>query len=154
MLADELRPILLHNHRDLVGSSRCALQTRQQIQAIVLGGSAKIAADILLEPTADFVICQRRRKQDRQYTRQDEETEDATADAAVAFWARVEGQRLSFVVDRGRYRDVETGSTWQLDGRATSGPMAGRQLEQIADAFVSFWFAWAAFFPESVLWGG
>ena len=32
--------------------------------------------------------------------------------------------------------------------------LAGRRLEQITGAFVSFWFAWAAFFPETVVWDG
>ena len=52
------------------------------------------------------------------------------------------------------FRDVETGSLGRVDGRASEGPLAGRHLEPIADAYVAFWFAWAAFQPETVVWGG
>ena len=83
MLEDELRAILLDDHRDLIGGGRCALQARQQIQSIVLGMGAKIPAKILLVATADLVVSQGRREQNRQNTRQHEETEDATSDAAL-----------------------------------------------------------------------
>ena len=47
--------------------------------------------------------------------------------------------------------DDATKSEWDgLDGRAISGPMAGNQLEQIP-SFISYWFAWKSFFPDSTL---
>lgn len=76
---------------------------------------------------------------------------DEAAEAAVAFDTEVDGSRLSFVATETGYADEETGTEWRLDGLATSGPLEGRRLDQVADAFVSFWFAWAAFFPETVI---
>ena len=35
---------------------------------------------------------------------------------------------------------------------AVSGPLTGRRLTPVAEAFVSFWFAWAAFYPDATLW--
>ena len=44
--------------------------------------------------------------------------------------------------------DKETGSRWNLDGRAISGPLEGEQLESIPARF-SFWFAFVAAFPQA-----
>lgn len=86
-------------------------------------------------------------------------------EAVVVFWDRVrqsatayrpfiDDERLSFTVNDGRIQDRETGSTWRVDGMAISGPLDGRQLEPFAKAYVAFWFAWAAFHPDTRLWGG
>ncbi len=46
-------------------------------------------------------------------------------------------------------QDSETSSTWDgLSGRATAGPLAGTQLEQIAITY-SFWFGWVDFYPNT-----
>lgn len=76
---------------------------------------------------------------------------DEAAEAAVAFDTELDGERLDFVTTETGYLDEQTGTEWRLDGVATSGPLEGRRLEQVTDAFVSFWFAWAAFFPETVV---
>ena len=55
--------------------------------------------------------------------------------------------------EAGLFRDVETGSTWNLFGEAIDGELAGEQLEQVL-AFDHFWFAWTAFFPQTGLYGG
>ena len=73
---------------------------------------------------------------------------------AVAFRPFNGGQRLTFAERDGQIVDEETGSTWRVDGRATDGPLAGTQLEPVADAYVAFWFAWATFQPETRLWEG
>jgi len=52
----------------------------------------------------------------------------------------------------GRFRDAETGSTWELDGRAVEGPLAGQRLEAIAHGDY-LWFAWAAFKPDTDIRG-
>ena len=44
-------------------------------------------------------------------------------------------------------------SVVSIDGEALSGPLAGSTLPIIADAYVSFWFAFAQFFPNADLWG-
>jgi hypothetical protein len=47
--------------------------------------------------------------------------------------------------------DVETGSTWSITGLATAGPLEGTQLEPVVHGNY-FWFAWAAFSPETTIW--
>ena len=77
---------------------------------------------------------------------------DRSAWGAMAYVPRLDGQPISFEVRDGQIVDTATGSAWRLDGRAVDGPLAGAQLEPIAEAFVSFWFAWAAFYPETRIW--
>ena len=66
---------------------------------------------------------------------------------------RVNGRSLDLP---GRRRqaivDAETGSNWNIFGSATSGELAGAQLQAI-NAFPHFWFAWAAFYPDTLLYG-
>lgn len=79
---------------------------------------------------------------------------DRTAEAAFAFSTELDGEELGFVATATGFADAATGSEWTLDGRAVAGPLAGRSLEPIVDAYVSFWFAWAVFNPETVVWDG
>lgn len=72
--------------------------------------------------------------------------------SAMAYRPIVDGAPLMFEVQEGRIMDLETGSTWQVDGKAVAGPLAGTQLTPIAEAYVAFWFAWAAFQPETRIW--
>ncbi len=81
---------------------------------------------------------------------------DAGRDAGATgvFVPIAEGQRLTFASTGGRdgaITDVETGSTWAVTGQATSGPLAGSQLESVVHGD-HFWFAWAAFQPETEIW--
>lgn len=46
--------------------------------------------------------------------------------------------------------DRETGSRWNLLGEAVEGPLAGAQLTRVVSG-EHFWFAWAAFRPESAI---
>lgn len=46
--------------------------------------------------------------------------------------------------------DEETGTTWNLLGRATAGPLAGEQLQAVPHDD-TFWFVWFAFRPETRL---
>jgi hypothetical protein len=48
----------------------------------------------------------------------------------------------------GAFRDRETGSTWDILGRAVDGELEGTQLEPVAYGN-HFWFAWAVFKPET-----
>ncbi len=67
--------------------------------------------------------------------------------AAAVFERTVDGRELSFesVGERGEVRDRQTGSLWDLSGRATRGPLAGSRLRPVAHDD-QFWFALAAFF--------
>jgi len=75
-------------------------------------------------------------------------------ESAMAYRTVLDGARLRFQARDGRIVDVETQSEWHIDGRATSGPLAGAHLEPVAEAYVAFWFAWAAFHPETRIWEG
>jgi hypothetical protein len=70
--------------------------------------------------------------------------------AAGAFRPSLNGRALTFRWQDGQVTDLETGSTWDVTGRATAGPLAGERLEPLirVDAF---WFAWAAFYPDTEL---
>ena len=78
---------------------------------------------------------------------------DASIESALALSPEVDGQSLTFEVRNGEFRDLETDSTWRVDGLAVAGPLAGRTLDPIADAFVAFWFAWSKFEPDTRIWG-
>ena len=72
---------------------------------------------------------------------------------ATGVFARdVAGRRLTFApVPAGGFRDRETGSTWDLAGRAVAGPLRGTRLTALP-AGDYFWFAWAVFRPETRVW--
>lgn len=76
----------------------------------------------------------------------------------TVFWSR-EAQgamafetSAAFSVENGTIVDDETGSTWTIEGRAVAGPRAGDRLEPVDEAYVAFWFAWAAFQPGTTIW--
>ena len=71
---------------------------------------------------------------------------------AMAFRPRVGLTPLTLKAENGKIVDVETGPEWRVDGRAVSGPLEGQSLETVEEAFVSFWFAWDAFYPLAELW--
>jgi hypothetical protein len=68
--------------------------------------------------------------------------------AAAAYSRMVAGQVLNFARDGERLVDAETGSSWDVLGRAVDGPLSGTQLEPVV-ANNHFWFSWAAFRPET-----
>lgn len=61
------------------------------------------------------------------------------------------GQALSFRYVDGQFVDEQTESHWNIWGEATDGPLAGSRLRQL-HAYPHFWFAWAAFYPETALY--
>ena len=79
---------------------------------------------------------------------------DRAKAGATAFRPRAGSRDLTFEARENGLFDTETGSRWRLDGLATEGVLAGEQLEPVADAYVAFWFAWASFQPQAVLWEG
>ncbi|MDX1578533.1 MAG: DUF3179 domain-containing protein [Gemmatimonadota bacterium] len=70
---------------------------------------------------------------------------------SAVFDRRAAGRTLSFAWEDGAFRDRETGSTWDFAGRAVAGPLEGDRLEPIPHGN-HFWFAWAAFRPETEVW--
>ncbi len=79
---------------------------------------------------------------------------DRSVQGAMAYRPRLDGEAIFFDVRNDKIVDTSTGSTWRLDGEAIDGPLKGRQLEPIAEAYVSFWFSWAAFHTETAIWEG
>ncbi|RMF76507.1 MAG: DUF3179 domain-containing protein [Chloroflexi bacterium] len=59
---------------------------------------------------------------------------------------------LTFTFNDGAIIDNETGSTWNIFGRAIDGELEGTQLQQHIAA-PHFWFAWAAFQPDTAIYG-
>jgi hypothetical protein len=73
---------------------------------------------------------------------------------AGAFDPRVRGETLSFVTaSADRFRDRQTGSIWDVTGRAVSGPLAGARMRALRHD-EQFWFALAAFLPHARLLTG
>jgi hypothetical protein len=80
--------------------------------------------------------------------------DQSRAVGATGVWSRaVDGRALTFEPAGDGFRDRETGSHWTLLGRATRGPLAGRQLRAIPHVD-AFWFAWAAFNPGTSIHTG
>lgn len=73
---------------------------------------------------------------------------------SAALYSRVlNDETLTFTADAGgSITDEQTGSTWNAFGVAVDGPLTGERLRQIV-ASPHFWFAWAAFRPETALYG-
>ena len=75
----------------------------------------------------------------------------AAAETAIAFVPCVNGQDLTFDARDYGFFGIENGSEWTLRGRAISGPLEGSMLELVSDTFISFWFAWSTFHPNTAL---
>jgi hypothetical protein len=70
------------------------------------------------------------------------------------FSAIVDSETLTFTRDGGEdapITDTQTGSSWDITGRAVDGPLEGSALEPVPHGD-HFWFAWAAFVPETGIW--
>jgi hypothetical protein len=80
--------------------------------------------------------------------------DDSRDVGTAALYSRVlDGQTLTFTADEsGVIRDDQTGSAWNAFGTATDGELAGQRLQQLLAA-PHFWFAWAAFRPETRVYG-
>ncbi|MBI4259764.1 MAG: DUF3179 domain-containing protein, partial [Actinobacteria bacterium] len=70
--------------------------------------------------------------------------------AATAFDPVLDGRRLSFEAGPAGFVDLETGSRWDILGRAVAGPLRGERLAALP-AVDHFWFSWAAFFPDTAI---
>lgn len=77
---------------------------------------------------------------------------DSSQPYALAFHATLNGELLTFSVQNGAIVDDNTGSIWDLTGSATSGSLAGEQLD-FATSFVTEWYGWAAYHPDTSIYG-
>ncbi len=71
--------------------------------------------------------------------------------ATGVFDPALDGHKLSFRFEDGAIVDEETGSIWNVLGQAVDGPLAGKSLAPIVHGNY-FWFAWAAFKPETIVY--
>lgn len=69
--------------------------------------------------------------------------------SAAMFYAQVNGRKLSFDYQDGVISDNETRSQWNVFGQAINGELIGTQLNYVLRSNVHFWFAWAAFKPQT-----
>ena len=73
--------------------------------------------------------------------------------ATGVFEATLDGRKLTFRADGNSFVDNETGSTWNILGRAVPGPLSGASLTPIVHAN-HFWFAWGVFKPDTKIYQG
>ncbi|RNJ78993.1 MAG: DUF3179 domain-containing protein, partial [Nitrosopumilus sp. B06] len=69
-----------------------------------------------------------------------------------AFERTINGDTLDFESIDGMMVDLQTGSTWNYTGLAVSGDYTGEQLRRLPIQ-PGFWFEWAAFHPDTQLYG-
>lgn len=72
--------------------------------------------------------------------------------AADIFSRVLDDRTLTFSYDGDKIVDDQTGSEWNVLGQAVRGEIAGAQLERIV-SINHFWFSWAAFRPETRIYG-
>lgn len=68
--------------------------------------------------------------------------------SAFAYSRQIDNQILDFISVDGRFEDQQTGSQWNLLGRAVDGELEGTQLKPV-QAYGNFWFSWVVFKPET-----
>jgi hypothetical protein len=72
--------------------------------------------------------------------------------AVGVFQPTAAGQILTFGVEGDDIIDNETSSRWNVLGKAVEGPLAGEELAPVVHGD-HFWFAWAAFNPDTRIYG-
>ena len=72
-----------------------------------------------------------------------------------AFESTLDGRKLEFFAKPGtsplELVDGENGSLWDFSGRATAGPLAGRQLKKVA-VLEDYWFDWKLYNPKTAVY--
>ncbi len=69
------------------------------------------------------------------------------------FVAQLDGKKLTFRLQDGKFVDDQTGSVWNILGEAVEGEMKGKSLTPIIHGN-HFWFAWGAFNPDTLIYKG
>ncbi len=77
---------------------------------------------------------------------------DRNGVGAMVFRRAVAGAPIDLEATADGIFDVATGSRFDVDGVSREGPLAGAALEPVTSAYVAFWGAWSAFFPDTQLW--
>lgn len=84
---------------------------------------------------------------------QDSVTESKDVGTAGAFDRRLDGRTLSFKRRGAGFVDRQTGSRWDVTGRAVAGRLSGRRLRPLHHD-EQFWFSLAAFLPQARIAAG
>lgn len=111
------------------------------------GGSAAVQAEVGGEPVVVFWKAGTTSALDRSTI-----ADSRDVGAVGAFSPVVKGKELVFEAGPGGIVDRKTGSRWSILGKAESGPLAGTQLDRVL-SIDSFWFDWAAFHPDTAIFG-
>lgn len=146
------RPFLFNGRAD------ARLAATERVLAAIIGGDSvaypfsALAEDIVINDSVgdvDVVAVW----QPGAFSALDASMIDQSSDVGMAalFERAIDGQTLTFGVRDGAIVDEQTGSIWNIFGSAISGELAGAQLQTL-NAFPHFWFAWAAFHPETALY--
>jgi hypothetical protein len=81
----------------------------------------------------------------------------AGTETVAAVTRIVAGQTLTLEVRKGpkgkpAFYDKETGTRWNVEGKAEEGPLAGEELARI-DSHMSQWYGWVSYFPQTTIYG-
>ena len=71
--------------------------------------------------------------------------------ATGVFDPNLNGEKLTFTQDGDLFIDDQTGSRWNIFGQAIEGELAGAELTDVVNGD-HFWFSWAAFRPDTILY--
>lgn len=107
------------------------------------GNDPVINDDVSGEPIVVVATAQMRSPLDRSRI-----SESRRIPAAAAFHRSAQGRVLDFTWRNDTLVDEQTGSEWDIFGRAVRGPLAGTTLTP-AEGGVHFAFAWLAFNPQT-----
>ena len=83
---------------------------------------------------------------------------DAHSQTGIAYSRTLNGRTLTFVPDRRRVgpmqiTDEETGTLWDIDGKAVSGPLSGAAVTFVP-SLISEWYGWSGYHPSTELYRG
>ncbi len=74
--------------------------------------------------------------------------------AVGVFDPNIEGRRLAFRAEGEGFVDEQTGSVWNILGQAVSGEFQGKSLTPIPHRGQQFWFSWAVYQPDTLIYQG
>ncbi|MBI2170835.1 MAG: DUF3179 domain-containing protein [Chloroflexi bacterium] len=74
--------------------------------------------------------------------------------SAAAFDPHVDGKKLTFRSVEDHFIDEQTGSLWNLLGKAEAGPLTGKELKPQVYRAAQFWFSWVVFRPDTIIYKG
>lgn len=76
-------------------------------------------------------------------------SDNIQSSGSTTLFSRVlDGETLTFSLGDTGITDDQTGSVWNITGKAISGPLEGKELEPVIHQN-HFWFAWAVFEPDT-----